>query len=298
VSVKGARLSNKSLKTEKVTMVGSRFTVDFTRRLTSEISKETIVWAIHPIHSIGSLSKWSQAQSVGTRQLNNPEISTCEYPSNLGKRQGTIDGTRMDGGFTLSWSINAQRTNITMTMSIGGIGYLSIALCRPDNLYAQMPDVDAITGWVSNGTTILIDTWSPDYNIPFEDPAMGGRDDVILVSSSQTNGRTSITFSRALDTNDTWDLPIRDEFTHILYVYDPKPGNNVDRVYPYHIGKGYFRSVNLFQPNVYPSTARASSAVPTVVTPSTVVIPVPNNANNRSYPLTALILLMVYVWIH
>lgn len=62
-------------------------------------------------------------------------------------------------------------------------------------------NADCYTGWVSGTTVTLIDTWSPDsVNQPQLDTARGGTSDILYPSGSEANGKTTLSFTRLLNT--------------------------------------------------------------------------------------------------
>lgn len=62
-------------------------------------------------------------------------------------------------------------------------------------------NADCYTGWVTGNTVVLLDTWSPDsVNQPKEDTQLTGQSNVMYVTGSESGGKTTISFTRLLNT--------------------------------------------------------------------------------------------------
>ncbi len=70
----------------------------------------------------------------------------------------------------------------------------------------NMPLADAYVGWIdANGMPVVYDSYMPDYNQPRLDTQLGGTEDATAINGSQSNGMTTLTFTRLLDTGDKYD---------------------------------------------------------------------------------------------
>ena len=77
----------------------------------------------------------------------------------------------------------------------------------------------------SSGAAVLIDSYSPDRNQPVRDMDHGGSNNLELFRSNQSNGYTSITFSRPLYTGDLInDATIDNRTLTIIYAYGDQDG--------------------------------------------------------------------------
>jgi hypothetical protein len=56
---------------------------------------------------------------------------------------------------------------------------------------------------VQDGVASVLDCWSTDHVPPPEDTTQGGTDDATVISGTEINGETTVTFKRKLDTGDT-----------------------------------------------------------------------------------------------
>lgn len=114
--------------------------------------------------------------------------------------------TSLNGRFTASWIPDPATSTMQFTIEAETTGWLSFGFRTGDNPLDLMVDADLWTGWVDGGQGYIYDTWSPSKDTPAHD----AQDDLTLISSSETNGRTQLVFTRPYVTGDTDDYPIED----------------------------------------------------------------------------------------
>jgi len=85
-------------------------------------------------------------------------------------------------------------------------GYVAIGFEPTDG----MKDADMIIGYVKDGKLSIIDAYSTGVTGPhYEDTNLGGKNDILSSFGSESNGITTIEFSRYLDTNDKYDKVLK-----------------------------------------------------------------------------------------
>ncbi|PRP84216.1 ferric reductase-like transmembrane protein [Planoprotostelium fungivorum] len=134
----------------------------------------------------------------------------------------TTPGKFSTNGFSLEWVVKGKFINFTMSAACQT--YVSIGF----NNQSNMMNADMIVGWVdSAGKAVLLDQWSLGNQLPVDDSARGGTNDINLISSSLTPQGVTLRFSRLLNTNDSNDRVITNKTNfHLLWAYGGKlPGN-------------------------------------------------------------------------
>ncbi|CAG5128968.1 unnamed protein product, partial [Candidula unifasciata] len=102
--------------------------------------------------------------------------------------------------YNVTWTQEPTSRTVTFTISVGLLSdqYFGLAFSR-DN---AMPDSDIVVGWVrSNGSIALSDRWASSRTLPKEDT----HNDLTLISDQVVDEMTVVTFSRAVDTQDSED---------------------------------------------------------------------------------------------
>ncbi len=119
-------------------------------------------------------------------------------------------------GYTLVWEFDEE--DITFTMSAPTTGWVAVGF----DPSAAMLDADIIIGYVEDGDVFLSDQWGDGYTSHRPDIELGGSDDAALVSGSEGEGVTEISFSRPMSTGDGFDHQLRPGGTHtFLLAYGP-----------------------------------------------------------------------------
>lgn len=119
-------------------------------------------------------------------------IGSDEYPNH------SVFG---DGSYELSWRIEDNTIFIGMMANTTGwvaIGFSPITLHKGG---------DIVSGWVDdNGTVDIIDCYFPDMYPPHpHDTQQNGTFDILSYNGTERDNRTTIEFSRLLDTGDELD---------------------------------------------------------------------------------------------
>lgn len=119
-------------------------------------------------------------------------------------------------GYDLVWAFDED--DITFTMSAPSTGWVAVGF----DPSAAMLDADIIIGYVEDGDVFLSDQWGDGYTSHRPDLELGGSDDAALVSGSESEGVTEISFSRPLSTDDEFDHQLRPGGVHtFLLAYGP-----------------------------------------------------------------------------
>jgi hypothetical protein len=123
-------------------------------------------------------------------------VESGEYPNRL--RQA-------EGRYLLFWRVEGRL--IHMAISAQTEGWVALGL----DPVVVMDNADMILGWVEEDRSAhVMDARSLGPNGPFvSDERTGGSDDILASAGVQRAGRTTIEFSRLLDTGDEMDASIR-----------------------------------------------------------------------------------------
>ncbi|PRP83649.1 glucooligosaccharide oxidase [Planoprotostelium fungivorum] len=129
-------------------------------------------------------------------------------------------------GFKLMWQVDQANGLIHLKMSAPTQGWIAIGW----NDKAGMAGADMVVGWVSSGkkrqsTTVIMDSYASANAQPDIDTNVGGKNDILLTSSTQDASTTTITFRRKLKTGDSKDHDIPEGNVYLLYAYGSKDGN-------------------------------------------------------------------------
>jgi len=143
--------------------------------------------------------------------------------------------------FRLAWSIVGAYPDgeITIMMQARTLGWVGVGLMSDlsdghEDSGHGMIRTDIYIGKVENGIATVQDSWSPSVSAPISDGLSGHSDDVYNVAGHEDldRGMTTITFTRKLVTNDSWDYQIGPDLElPIVFAYSRK---NVDSFNHYH----------------------------------------------------------------
>ncbi|PRP82273.1 amine oxidase [Planoprotostelium fungivorum] len=208
------------------------------------------------------------------------------------------DGSFVSYGdyFWFDWNTTDGK-HLDVTMYGRTNGWISFGL----NKYATMMWMDLYTGWVDDttGQVYLYDrlnssSWSTGYPIPAMDTYLGGTSDVTILSGSQENGITKISFRRPLITNDdAYDYQIHnDTKLYVLYAFGAEDGNVPENstseiIYRQHQGYAKGQSTQaewIMQPSIRTEVSNATqTTLPSSYPPSSYP---PSSQPPSSYPTT------------
>eukprot|EP01124_Arcella_intermedia_P004549 TRINITY_DN1257_c0_g1_i11.p1 TRINITY_DN1257_c0_g1~~TRINITY_DN1257_c0_g1_i11.p1 ORF type:complete len:1135 (+),score=161.40 TRINITY_DN1257_c0_g1_i11:40-3444(+) len=155
-----------------------------------------------------------------------------------------------DGSFTVTYQIVADK--IIFKMVATTTGWISIGFSG-----GAMYPADIYVGWIyPDGKVHFRDQWADSYLTPVDD----AQQDATILSASEANGKTSITFSRPCTTTDnTKDKNIYDpNLTKIIWALSPTDGNAYS--YPKHSVFGSIPVDFLAGPPGSPSSAPPTPA--------------------------------------
>jgi hypothetical protein len=182
-------------------------------------------WFSHPGLFV-LLGLWMCA-AVCTAQGIDGTIDSGEYANRL---------EQAEGSYHLLWRIEGEL--IHMAISAETEGWVAVGL----DPVVVMDNADMILGWVEEDQTVhVLDAHSLGPNGPFAaDETRGGSDDILASAGAQQEGRTTVEFSRLLDTGDDLDAPIRsDGGNKIVWAYGAS--DDINRAYE-RFGQSYLRS--------------------------------------------------------
>eukprot|EP00357_Protocruzia_adherens_P031556 CAMPEP_0115041448 /NCGR_PEP_ID=MMETSP0216-20121206/45527_1 /TAXON_ID=223996 /ORGANISM="Protocruzia adherens, Strain Boccale" /LENGTH=1350 /DNA_ID=CAMNT_0002423075 /DNA_START=139 /DNA_END=4191 /DNA_ORIENTATION=+ len=156
---------------------------------------------------------WAFGDTFGS-QHNNSDRGTASVTITTPPLVSAIS----DSGFTLSYTIKSDNTEVTWTVTAPTTGWLSLAFGNDGS--------DIIYGSVSGSTVTVKDAKSGSPN-PVDD---GTQNIVGTPTGSESGGNTTITFVRALSTGDSTDdviIPL-DQPVKITYKYSSDNSDTVD----------------------------------------------------------------------
>jgi hypothetical protein len=156
---------------------------------------------------------------------------SCKNDDNNGSNifiEPTIDGLIYEGEYVKSKSIglfesykiywSSDESFIYMALEAKTNGWIAIGF-QPDD-GDKKRNVDFILGYVANGETFIFDMFSEKDEGPHRlDEGLGGSNNILEFSGTETNGYTYIEFIRALNTGDPYDYIISAGSIDILWAY-------------------------------------------------------------------------------
>ena len=90
-----------------------------------------------------------------------------------------------------------------------------------------MKDGDIIIGYIENGDIFLRDDFGDGYTSHSSDEDLGGTDDVNIISGEEVAGKTQISFSIPLGSNDEFDKFLESgETFKVMLAYGPDDADN------------------------------------------------------------------------
>jgi len=120
-----------------------------------------------------------------------------------------------DGDMEIHWKVEGD--NITFAIRAKTTGWVSIGF-DPEN---AMLRADMVFGLVKGGSPLAIDAWSTGATGPHpEDTELGGTFDILAYGGTETDGWTTIEFTRKLITPDGFDKSIpRDGKLKVIWAF-------------------------------------------------------------------------------
>jgi hypothetical protein len=120
---------------------------------------------------------------------------------------------RLNDMYLLCWKVDWSDESITFQASVATAGWLGLGFSPT----GQMPNSDVVIGWVKNGQPYLKDRFARARAMPPIDPIQN----VELISGSEANGTTTLTFKRKLKACEPNDRSIEDGTTRVIFSYNP-----------------------------------------------------------------------------
>lgn len=155
--------------------------------------------------SLSALSNASNVSQNATTPISGSAIVYDSSVSTLGDR------------LTLNWVLPNNSDIIHFQLVCKCTGWVALGLGA-----GMGPATDMMVGRVStSGQVIINDYWSEEEETPDEDEEEGGTNDLILLSGSQINGITTISFSRKLVSMDKYDQNISIGWNEIVLAFQP-----------------------------------------------------------------------------
>ncbi|XP_037541785.1 DBH-like monooxygenase protein 2 homolog [Nematolebias whitei] len=132
---------------------------------------------------------------------------------------------------SLKWGFNDPQGNITFQLTIGTTGWVGFGL----SIHDDMVDSDIVIGGLGSSGNYFGDYYAKSNTMP----TMDGQQNYHLLSMTENNGETTMTFRRLMDTKDSNDFLITDKVIYVIYAY-----GDTDEI-KYHDNRRGQKQVNL-----------------------------------------------------
>ncbi|MDD4310708.1 MAG: DOMON domain-containing protein [Candidatus Cloacimonetes bacterium] len=126
-----------------------------------------------------------------------PFSTSAELPDSEGYYQTTA------GDFILKYKV-IENNMLACRLSGNGTGWIAVGF----DPSAQMRDANFIIGYVAGIYGVIRDDFGTSSTSHNADTSLGGTNDVLLISNSETAGRTMLEFELPLDSGDAKDKPL------------------------------------------------------------------------------------------
>ncbi|XP_064648507.1 DBH-like monooxygenase protein 1 [Lineus longissimus] len=141
-----------------------------------------------------------------------------------------------DKNYQLNWK--ATDSVITFEVIVKTTGYVGLGWSDKGG----MDEADIITAWVDDEGTGHIQDRHGTGKVK---PAIDTKQDVTLLLAQETNGYTSVKFTRPLDTCDEEDRPITTSTMRMIWAYGSSDPTNADALYQHDYGNRGTKSMRL-----------------------------------------------------
>lgn len=130
--------------------------------------------------------------------------------------ENSIEGIEKDG-MSINWEVG--ESEVIFTISAKTTGWISIGL-EPTKM---MKDADIVIGFVKDEKVYIEDHFGYKSTRHKADVELGGSDNVKLLSGSEIDGVTTLSFSMPLDSKDRYDKVLKKgmEYT-LIFAYGNK----------------------------------------------------------------------------
>jgi hypothetical protein len=131
---------------------------------------------------------------------------------------------------TLEWMVNDTTSVLHVRIDAPTTGWVSVGF-DPTSF---MTDANLIIGYVDGSSSESRDDWGTGQVTHEADTALGGTDDVTLVSGTETSTRTEMEFSIPLDSGDSYDKVLVEGTTYtVILAYGPDGADNFTTQHEY-----------------------------------------------------------------
>lgn len=153
-----------------------------------------------------------------------------------------LEATELDDGFRqvepgdgyrFAWQVDGDAVNVRI--SAPTTGWVAVGF-EPSR---AMQDADMRFGFVADGAVEMEDHFGTSAISHEADTALGGSNDLSAVSGSETEGRTTLSFTMPLETGDEYDTALSPE-TEVILIY-AYGGDGQDNYTRKHVARGGFR---------------------------------------------------------
>lgn len=132
------------------------------------------------------------------------------------------EGVSRDG-VTLTWEYTEDV--VSFTMSAPSSGWVAVGF----DASSAMLDGDIIIGFVLDGELFISDQWGDGYTSHSADTELGGSYDILSAEGSESDGVTSISFTRPISTSDDYDHVLEQGTSHkVLLAYGPQGSDSFE----------------------------------------------------------------------
>eukprot|EP01104_Vermistella_antarctica_P018435 TRINITY_DN6824_c0_g1_i1.p1 TRINITY_DN6824_c0_g1~~TRINITY_DN6824_c0_g1_i1.p1 ORF type:complete len:1026 (+),score=195.67 TRINITY_DN6824_c0_g1_i1:129-3206(+) len=200
-----------------------------------------VLWAYSEVAPV-SPTKFSRHQSKGVATVDWTTVQECPSSPDSIDDSGE-DGEKVtangrlwsnnDESYNLKWGVDEEEEAIVFQMSVKTTGWVAVGFSSSANMF----DADTVVGWVGDPTkavksTVLVDGYiGSKRGPPTPDIALGGTNDVTLITASADSKWTNITFKRPLVTDDRYDedflggAAAASDTIYVLWAYGKEDGS-------------------------------------------------------------------------
>ena len=143
------------------------------------------------------------------------QVKDCGVQPNAtcNTNENTNTVSLFEGNVQASWSLNAAEDAITVTVVANTTGWVAFGFAKEAG---RMVGSDIVAGWVDDSTSAsTVMDMTANAKQPCSagsgvcaDSDIGGTDDLSYKMATQSNGKTTLTFTRKLVTGDALDMPL------------------------------------------------------------------------------------------
>lgn len=119
-----------------------------------------------------------------------------------------------DQNVKLYWNVSTENKEINFTVEARTTGWIGFGISSGQG---KMKGADIVIGWVKDGKAYFKDRHADGYIMPTVDSQQNYQ----LISLTEESGKTTMKFSRKLDTCDSEDNKIEAGTTKVIYAYHP-----------------------------------------------------------------------------